>query len=72
MACQLHVAKEKLYDCTCADTHYSQAVERVRIAMHATHYPGSYGDHSKCCEEFDRVLNQIRRMERNPSFREED
>lgn len=72
MACSLHVGKEKLYDCTCANTKYSQAVERVRIAYHATHRPGSYGDHTACCADFDRVCDNIRRMERNPNFVEAD
>lgn len=72
MACSLHVAKEPLFDCTCADTNYSHAVEKVRIALHATHYPGSYGDHTKCCEQIDSTLNAIRRMEQNPNFHEED
>lgn len=72
MACSLHVHKVQPADCTCANTHYSQAIERVRIALHATHWPGSYGDHSECCEDTDRVLDQIRRMEQNPAFLEED
>lgn len=72
MACTLHVGKDKLFDCTCADTNFSHAVEKVRIAFHATHYPGSYGDHSKCCEQFDKACDQVRRMELNPNFWEED
>lgn len=72
MACSLHVGKEPLFDCTCANTNYSHAVERCRVAIHASHYPGSYGDHSVCCADIDRALDQVRRMEQNPNFREED
>lgn len=72
MACTLHVFKDKNFDCTCANTMYSKAVESVRMAFHATHWPGSYGDHTKCCEEFDIVCDRVRRMERNPNFVEGD
>ena len=71
MACTLHVNKDKLFDCTCARTQYSKAVERVRVAYHATHLPGSYGDHSKCCALLDEVLDEVRRMEDNPDFIED-
>lgn len=70
MACNLHVDRIKTSDCTCANTPYGYAVERARIALHALHWPGSYGDHSECCDEIDRTLDAVRRMERNPNFKE--